>query len=46
MNKPNIPFDYDKIWEEVYGMQDRGPVHRHMRRILKRLIESIEYESV
>ena len=26
---------YDDVWRDVYGdMQDVGPVHRHMRRIL------------
>jgi SAM-dependent methyltransferase len=39
--------NYDKIWTDVYGdIQDHGPVHRHMRRILGTLVGSIEYESV
>ena len=39
--------DYDQMWTRVYGsMQDTGPVHRHMRRIIRNLLEQIEYESV
>jgi SAM-dependent methyltransferase len=39
--------DYDRIWDEVYGdLQDIGPTHRHMWRIMRRLIEPLEYSSV
>jgi trans-aconitate methyltransferase len=39
--------DYDVMWREVYGeMQDRGPVHRHMRRLLRRLLAGLDYRSV
>jgi SAM-dependent methyltransferase len=39
--------DYDLMWREVYGeMQDRGPVHRHMRRLLRHLLSGLEYRSV
>jgi SAM-dependent methyltransferase len=35
---------YDEVWREVYGdMQDQGPVHRHMRRLLARLLAGLEY---
>ena len=38
---------YDDIWRETYGdMQDVGPVHRHMRRLLARSLRSLEYRSV
>lgn len=40
-------FDYDRIWEEVYGdLQDIGPTHRHLARILRRLLAPLQYESV
>ena len=40
-------FDYDEIWTSVYGdIQRLGPVHRHMRRLLKGLLDSIEFQSV
>jgi SAM-dependent methyltransferase len=39
--------DYDQVWTQVYGdMQDIGPVHRHMKRIIRTLLRQIEYESV
>jgi len=39
--------DYDKIWPEVYGdLQTFGPAHRHMRRIVRRLLTGIDYRSV
>lgn len=40
-------YDYDEVWQTTYGeMQDVGPVHRHMRRILARALESMNYRSV
>jgi len=40
-------YDYEEIWQQIYGdMQDVGPVHRHMRRQLERLLGRIEYHSV
>jgi len=40
-------FDYDQIWKENYGdMQDIGPVHRHMRRIVRNILGKLEYRSV
>lgn len=39
--------DYDQVWDEVYGdLQDVGPVHRHMKRIMRRLLRPLEYSSV
>jgi SAM-dependent methyltransferase len=43
---PAVP-NYDDVWNEAYGeMQDRGPVHLHMRRLLRRLLGSLDYDSV
>jgi SAM-dependent methyltransferase len=37
---------YDDLWKGVYGdMQDHGPTHRHMRRLLGRLLDGLEYRS-
>ncbi len=39
--------DYDVIWDEVYGdLQDIGPTHRHMIRIMRRLLAPLRYDSV
>lgn len=39
--------DYDEAWMSVYGdMQEHGPVHRHLARLVARLLQSIEYHSV
>jgi 2-polyprenyl-3-methyl-5-hydroxy-6-metoxy-1,4-benzoquinol methylase len=39
--------DYDRVWEEVYGdLQDIGPTHRHMHRIMRRLLHPLQYASV
>jgi SAM-dependent methyltransferase len=41
------PHCYDDIWTRAYGdMQEVGPVHRHMRRLLSRVLETIDYASV
>lgn len=38
---------YDDIWVEAYGdMQDVGPVHRHMRRLLGRVLRDVDYKTV
>lgn len=38
---------YDAMWREVYGeMQDVGPTHRHLRRLLGRLLAGLRYETV
>lgn len=47
MNNHAHDTEYDRIWTEVYGdIQQFGPVHRHMRRILSRMLRSIQYNSV
>jgi SAM-dependent methyltransferase len=43
---PAVP-DYDDVWNQAYGeMQDRGPVHLHMRRLLERMLRPLDYRSV
>ena len=38
---------YDDIWEHVFGdMQEAGPVHRHMKRMLRGILARLEYRSV
>ena len=38
---------YDDIWNSAYGdMQEVGPVHRHMRRMVREVLHGIEYDSV
>jgi SAM-dependent methyltransferase len=40
------PLSYDDVWNDVYGdMQDVGPTHRHMRRMLKRILRELDYSS-
>jgi SAM-dependent methyltransferase len=39
--------DYDQIWDEVYGdLQDVGPTHRHMIRLMRRMLAPLRYDSV
>jgi hypothetical protein len=39
--------DYDQVWDEVYGdLQDVGPVHQHMKRLMTQLVTPLEYDSV
>jgi SAM-dependent methyltransferase len=43
----SVSAQYDEIWENVYGgMQSVGPVHRHMRRLLRPILAGLEYQSV
>ena len=43
---PAVP-DYDRIWDEVYGdLQDLGPTHRHMIRLMRRVLAPLSYASV
>jgi SAM-dependent methyltransferase len=38
---------YDDVWNDVYGdMQDQGPTHRHMRRMVAGLLDGLDYRSV
>lgn len=44
--EPVVP-DYDTLWDEVYGdIQDVGPVHRHMRRLMREVLAPLSYETV
>ncbi len=39
--------DYDRIWDEVYGdLQDLGPTHRHLVRLMGRMLAPLGYQSV
>lgn len=39
--------DYDRLWAEVYGdIQDYGPAHRHMVRLMRRLLAPLAYQTV
>ena len=41
-----MPDDYDAIWREVYGdMQEMGPTHRHLRRLLAAMLEPLPFRS-
>jgi SAM-dependent methyltransferase len=45
-DEPSVP-DYDEVWTSVYGdMQESGPVHRHLKRLVARVLDGLEYESV
>ncbi|MBV9837521.1 MAG: class I SAM-dependent methyltransferase [Solirubrobacterales bacterium] len=38
---------YDRLWEDVYGdLQEVGPAHRHLARLLARMLGELEYASV
>ena len=39
--------DYDRMWGEVYGdLQEYGPTHRHMARLMRMTLALLEYASV
>jgi SAM-dependent methyltransferase len=43
---PPVP-DYDEVWETVYGdIQEHGPVHRHLTRLVRRELGRLDYGSV
>lgn len=38
--------NYDEVWTQVYGeMQDSGPTHTHVRYIIRRLPNGMDYSS-
>ena len=46
MSDPARTPSYDELWSDVYGeMQEHGPVHRHMRRILRGVLSGLAYRS-
>lgn len=43
--EPVVP-DYDRMWTDVYGdIQRAGPVHKHLRRIVRGLLAEMSYET-
>jgi SAM-dependent methyltransferase len=39
--------EYDRLWDKVYGdLQDLGPTHRHMHRLMRHLLAPLRYASV
>jgi SAM-dependent methyltransferase len=45
-DRVRIP-DYDELWDNVYGdIQDEGPVHHHMRRLIADLVGGLDYKSL
>ncbi|HEY8867401.1 MAG TPA: class I SAM-dependent methyltransferase [Solirubrobacteraceae bacterium] len=47
MTVPGAAAHYDQLWREAYGdMQDVGPVHFHMRRLVARMLAPLPYDSV
>jgi len=41
------PSHYDEVWDEVYGdLQDIGPTHRHMKRLMRTIVAPLEYRTV
>ena len=42
-----VSHDYDQIWRDVYGgMQDHGPVHKHLTRLVRKELARIDYSTV
>lgn len=45
-DEPVVP-NYDEMWTDVYGdIQRLGPVHRHMHRMVAKLLRDLDYRSV
>src|SRR5207302_4460478 len=45
-NAPVVPA-YDEVWANVYGdIQEHGPVHRHLARLVRRVLAGLEYSTV
>lgn len=43
----NGAHDYDRMWDEVYGdLQDLGPAHRHVARLMRGMLAPLQYASV
>lgn len=39
--------DYDELWSDVYGdIQEYGPVHRHLQRLVAADLRELDYQSV
>ena len=38
---------YDDLWKNVYGdLQEHGPAHRHLRRLLRDVIAGLDFDTV
>jgi len=38
---------YDDIWRNVYGdLQEHGPAHRHLRRLLRQTVADLDFQTV
>jgi SAM-dependent methyltransferase len=47
MSTPAEARSYDELWRDVYGeMQQAGPVHRHMRRLMRGFLSELDYRTV
>jgi SAM-dependent methyltransferase len=45
--QPSVQHDYDQIWRDVYGgMQDHGPTHKHLSRLVRKELAGLDYSSV
>jgi len=45
--KPPVVPDYDTMWTNVYGdIQESGPVHRHLKRIVRAVLAPLDYQTV
>jgi 2-polyprenyl-3-methyl-5-hydroxy-6-metoxy-1,4-benzoquinol methylase len=40
-------FDYEEIWKTRWGdVQNYGPFHRHLRRLIKKMIRPLKFQSI
>jgi len=47
VTRPPIVPDYDQMWTDVYGdHQESGPVHRHLKRIVREVLAPLDYATV
>ncbi|GBC78109.1 Trans-aconitate 2-methyltransferase [bacterium HR08] len=47
MMSGSLPPDYNEMWTQVYSdLSYKGPTHRHLRRLVAKMLHDIEYESV
>ena len=46
MNRDVSGYDYNEIWKNIYGdIQETGPVHRHLNRLVRRILRQLDYSS-
>jgi len=47
MNTQTKKYDYNQLWSDIYGdLQEIGPVHQHMKRILRHILKQLDYKSL